>query len=387
MPKIAVSGNSVHVVWAQQNYGLVYRRSTDGGSTWQNIDTLIPHLGYSSIQAFGDTVYVCGAGGSTSSLRFTKSTDSGSNWSPIMTITPASNSPTLRIIANDVTNIAISYGRYGEVYSVCSFDYGATWSDSQMVSESSIASQRPAMDTDDSGGIHISWYDYKYSPYSWTGDIFYRVSRDSGNTWEAIDSLTVSHRAVASDILAENNNLHLVWEDDRYDFNDNFEIFYRLSTDLGQTWGSEVRLTDTLNRSYCPSFACDGRYLHLFWYDLRDDTTNRIGEIYYKRKDLLMPVSEQGKNMVASPLRLEIYPNPFMGELRIRFLIQDIRYKIEDVSIKLFDVSGKAVRDYRIRHGIGGHIVIDAQELPCGVYFAEMIVNDIQEVNKAIKIE
>jgi hypothetical protein len=388
-PQVAVSGNDVHVIWGDHGFGLFYRRSTDGGTTWGNIDSLIPGIGYSSIQAFGDTVYVCGAGGSQADLPFTKSIDGGNNWAPIVNITTAGASPTLRVISNNVSNIIISYrgATDGEVYSVHTYNSGETWSDSQMVSDDDgIASQRPAMDTDNNDGIHITWYDYKYSPYPWTGDILYRASKDSGNTWFDIDSLTISHRAVVSDILAEDNNLHLVWEDDRYDFNDNFEIFYRMSADLGQTWGSEVRLTDTLNWSRMPSLACDGHYLHLFWSDERDDTSGHQGEIYYKRKDLLVPIYEENRLTLLGKSKFEACPNPFKEEIRIKPMNHDTRYKIENVSIKIFDILGKEVIAYEVKEKLGG-LKISTRNLPSGVYFIKIKVCSDIVLKKVIKVE
>jgi len=385
MPKISASNGIIHVVWFEQSYGLLYRRSFDGGQTWQDTDSIAPGMGYSSIRACGDTVYLAGVAGSTGDLRFARSTNAGNNWSPLINIARVSNSPTLKNIGALVLNLAVSYGGYpnDEVYVIRSFDGGQTWSDTQMVSENTIASQWPAMATDGSAGIHLSWFDYKYSPYPWTGDIFYRASKDSGCTWEPIDSLTVIHRAVASDILAEGNNLHLVWEDDRFDFNHNFEIMYRMSTNLGRNWQPEVRLTDTLNWSCGPSLACDGRYLHLFWFDLRDDTSNIIGEIYYKRKDLLVSISEHSRGVLASWLKLDAYPNPFSENLTV--MMQFTPYETQDIAMMVYDIAGKEVV-YRVPEKIRGRVEINTRNLPCGVYFVVVQAGEVNVMKKVVKV-
>ncbi|MEO0095189.1 MAG: hypothetical protein ABIL66_04780, partial [candidate division WOR-3 bacterium] len=54
LPEIAVSGNTVHVIWFEDDFGVLYRRSTDGGANWENIDSIIPGMTYSSIHALGD---------------------------------------------------------------------------------------------------------------------------------------------------------------------------------------------------------------------------------------------------------------------------------------------------------------------------------------------
>jgi hypothetical protein len=365
LPQIAVSGNTVHVIWFEDDFGLLYRRSTDDGASWGNIDSIVPLGVHSSIDVFGDTVYICGITGSTGDLLFTKSIDNGNNWEPIQTITPAHDSPTLRNMLNNALDIVISYEYTPEIYNVRSFDGGEIWLDSQLVSEGiASGSQMPAMDPDDSAGIHITWFDYKYSPYPWTGDIFYRASRDSGNTWEPIDSLTIQHRAVASDILTEGNNLHLVWEDDRHDFGNNFEIYYRMSTDLGQSWEPEARLTDTLNWSRRPSLACDGQYLHLFWFDLRDDPSNIVGEIYYKRKNLTGINETPTVKFLPSGLSLDCSTILTRNSL--------IRYDLgnnKEGEINLIDVTGKVIETFPVHHVSGEFVLGFNKEVCDGVYF------------------
>lgn len=370
LPRVAVSDNIVHAIWFEDDYGLLYRRSLDGGSTWQDIDSIVPGMTYSSIYSTGDTVYIAGTIGSLGVLRFTKSYDKGNTWQPITEITKASSSPCIRAIANNDLSLVVSYDKSGspvgvEVYHVLTSDGGDTWLDSVMLSHNdSISGQWPAMDTDDSGGVHISWFDYKYSPYAWTGDIFYRASRDSGQTWEEIDSLTVMHRAVASDILAEGTNLHLVWEDDRNDFNDNFEIYYRMSTDLGQTWEPEVRLTDTLNWSRRPSLACGGQYLHLFWFDLRDDTSNIVGEIYYKRKNLVG--IDEAKKSRTNAAGLSVNCPTFLKKHYSIFYNLGNYTKGE---LLIIDVTGRTVKSFPVHQSSGEFVFPHNREVQQGIYF------------------
>ncbi len=387
LPEVAVSGNVVHVIWFDDDYGMLYRRSLDGSTTWQQIDSIIPGVDYSSIQAIGDTVYIAGITSSGGILKFTKSYDSGSSWLPIIDVTQARANPTLRLVSDGILDLVISYRALPgvcEIYSVLSFNGGGTWSDSQVVSDDDgIGSQYPAMDTDDSSSIHISWYDYKYSPYAWTGDIFYRASRDSGNSWEPIDSLTVMHRAVASDILAEGNNLHLVWEDDRNDFGNNFEIYYRMSSDLGQTWGSEARLTDTLNRSCGPSLACDGLYLHLFWFDLRDDPNNIVGEIYYKRKTLTGIRETDAVKYLPSGLSLDC---PTVLSLRRNFTVRyDIGNRVEG-EVKIMDITGRVLETFPV-YGISGELVLVFNKEVCdGVYFIMLRAGEEYTTKKVLVV-
>jgi hypothetical protein len=358
LPKVGISGDTVHVVWFEDDFGLLYRRSTNGGETWGNFDSIVPGMKYSSIQAFGDTIYIAGVVASLGVLRFTKSFDGGNNWQPIIEITQARANPTLRVMSNTILDVTVSYRALPgvcEVYNVLSFNGGQTWLDSVMVSENDgIGSQRPAMDTDDSSGIHITWYDYKYSPYG----------------------------AVASDILAEDNNLHLVWEDDRHGFNNNFEIYYRMSIDCGQTWENEVRLTDAPEWSRSPSLtSSSSKFLHLFWSDQRDDPVNKTDEIYYKRKNIV------GINETSEPkfytINLSLNcPTILTGNSLIYYNLG----KSKNGDIMIMDVTGRVVDKFPV-HQVSGYFVLGSNKEVCdGVYFIMLQAGKERVIKKAVKV-
>lgn len=396
MPTVGVNGNFVHVVWKDEHAGVCYRKSNDGGDTWLPIDTL-PNAGLIEpwILVDGYNLYVI-AGFGTGDILFTKSTDNGNTWQPGQPVTHSCGAGRIKKLASSILLISHQDDSLGswEIFLLKSTNDGNSWDNVYLVSEDdSWSGQRPAMDIDDSAGIHICWFDYKYSPYPWTGDIFYRAGRDSGNTWEDIDSLTIMHRAVLSDIIVEGNNLHLVWEDDRNSFDNNSEIYYRMSTDLGRTWQPEIRLTNAPKYSRCPSLACGGGYLHLFWQDARDSLVS--WPIYYKRKDLSWGVSETRSNYVPFPLAIDVCPNPFTERIKVRCKINrkdgDSSEK-SVVSVRMLDVSGKEVfleRKKRNRETWrhGETVIIDTKDLPCGVYFVEVRAGVESGIKKVIKVK
>ncbi|RKX69421.1 hypothetical protein DRP53_08200, partial [candidate division WOR-3 bacterium] len=299
MPDIAVKGDTVVVVWFGYQSGVIeYRRSLDGGISWLPIDTINSSfsLGYPSIDIVNDTVYLCAIMSDTGGhpVCYTFSSDGGATWDSIRPLYPQMF-PGSRISVSwpDVHIVFTADDPDSgntEVFYIGSHDGGRTWDEAMIISHrDDIAGQIP-FNTSWPGGTAVSWYDYKYSPYPWTGDIFVR-RRNKFGEWLEIDSLTTAHRAVWSDILAERTHLHVVWEDERHDPGHNFEIYYRESPDLGITWYPEVRLTNAPYHSYRPALACGGRYLHLFWYDRRDYGNNSWGVLYYKRKDLSIDIA------------------------------------------------------------------------------------------------
>jgi hypothetical protein len=155
-----------------------------------------------------------------------------------------------------------------------------------------------------------------------------------------------------------------------------------MSRDLGQTWVEEVRLTDALNWSCNPSLASDGNYLHLFWFDLRDDPNNIVGEIYYKRKDLSSMVDEKLVHSLPTAFVLDVYPNPFHEWIELRY-----RPKKEGIRVRMYDVTGKEVA-YSVMKNNPGNMKMVAEGLSCGVYLVKLKAEDGSSVvKKVIKVD
>lgn len=78
-------------------------------------------------------------------------------------------------------------------------------------------------------------------------------------------------------MAASGDIVHIVWEDHR---DGHFEVYYKRSNDRGISWGIDTRLTNSLNHSMKPSIAVYGSVVHVFWYYQQE-----VGnfEIYYKQ--------------------------------------------------------------------------------------------------------
>jgi len=121
--------------------------------------------------------------------------------------------------------------------------------------------------------VHVVWRD------NWDGnyEIYYKRSTDAGVTWGVYNQLT--NNAAVSDypsIAVSGPVVHVVW----YDYRDgNLEIYYKRSMDAGITWGADIRLTNNPAWSGNPSVAVSGSVVNIVWFDDRDGNY----EIYYKR--------------------------------------------------------------------------------------------------------
>ncbi|MBA7620246.1 hypothetical protein ES703_27591 [subsurface metagenome] len=121
--------------------------------------------------------------------------------------------------------------------------------------------------------VHVVWYDHRDA--NW--EIYYKRSTDGGTSWGTDTRLTDDlNFSRFPSVAVEGSDVHVVW----YDIRDgNWEIYYKRSTDGGTSWGTDTRLTDNINFSFCPSIAVSGSDVHVVWYDTRDGNW----EIYYKR--------------------------------------------------------------------------------------------------------
>jgi hypothetical protein len=229
-PAIAVSGNTVHVIWQDGPFGsedILYRRSTDGGATFtDSIKNLSDNTGRSlipAIAASGSSVHVVWADDTDApppflfDILYRRSTNGGSTFPNV--ITNISSSPTGQ-------SLHPSIGVLGN-------------------------------------NVHVVWTDDTPG----NDDILYRRSTDGGVTFtDPIKNL--SNNAGASmlpAIAVSGNNVHVVWQDDT---TVNFDILYRRSLNGGTTFPNIItNLSDNGGGSVRPALAVAGTNVYVVWQD------------------------------------------------------------------------------------------------------------------------
>jgi hypothetical protein len=160
-----------------------------------------------------------------------------------------------------------------EIYYKRSSDGGINWGEDTRLTFYPSVSWYPCISLSGST-VHIVWDDQRDG----NREIYYKRSTDNGITWESDVRLT-NDTAVSRYVSMSVSGLevHIVWEEYR---DGNAEIYYKLSTDGGVSWGTDTRLTyDPANSRY-PSIAFSGSVVHVSWEEYRDGT---YSEIYYKR--------------------------------------------------------------------------------------------------------
>jgi len=150
----------------------------------------------------------------------------------------------------------------------------ADWSAARRITWTAGGSLSPAIAIDSSGFLHTVWYD-KFG----NSGIYYKRSTDGGDSWSPSKRLTWTlNDSSDPDIAVDSSGgVHVVW----YDYSPgNPEIYYRGSTNGGTSWLPSQRLTWTTATSELPAIAVDGvDRIHVVW----DDWTPGNTDIYYRR--------------------------------------------------------------------------------------------------------
>jgi hypothetical protein len=441
---IAAREDTLHVVWHDNrdgNYEIYYKRSCDGGTTW-GPDTRLtnePNLSlYPSVAVAGPDVHVVWEDerDQAAEVYHKCSTDGGVTWGPDVLVTAVSGTqgmPSVAVVAGCVHTAWVDFSLMGnsEVYFCRSVDGGTTWDTPVQISYATGFSTSPSIAASGSN-VHIAWHDSRYG--WWNNEIFYRMSTDDGVDWGSETQLTDdSTFSNSPSIAATGNDVHVAWQDMR---DGNFEIYYNNSTDNGQIWSSDLRLTNDGADSYYPSVVASGSNVHIVWQDSRDGndeiyykisnngglnwdpdlrltndqsisqsasitvagqgvhivwTDERDGnpEIYYKRNPTGNTGIAEFTDDVASGAYLFAAPNPFSKLMKVSF---GIEHGAERTALNIYDAIGRLVKSYNFESCIMDHALEISwdgtdqadQPLSSGVYFVKLNAGDFTATEKLL---
>lgn len=121
--------------------------------------------------------------------------------------------------------------------------------------------------------------------------------------WTTIVPITTG-QATQPSIQAQGNNVFIAWSDSRLGAS---EIFFRRSTDGGQTWGLEQRITETIADSVSPDLDADRRYLYLVWQEDQRVKFALYDGLQWQRQTVLSEAGHRPRIAVT-----KIFPNNFI---------------------------------------------------------------------------
>jgi len=274
-PYLSVSGSYVHVTWTRtpsndpnNQIFLIYRRSQDGGKTWDNENNLgvcgSPYLSMTSAGSYVYINYVLSPAPQQYEVVLLRSNNNGQTWDNLRQIATGSiGSPSISAFNNFVYLIYLSANELSSRYSL---DYGQTWNTQTSVIKnvglswatifvSSLTDVSIAYNVRISNVIHV----------------FTIVSIDGGNTFQApVDHTTSTVEPVCSDnypsLWQSGPNIHLLWSMTACQVSTPSIIKYQKSTDYGKAWSSISSLYQT-GISLAPFISGSGSTVHITWTD------------------------------------------------------------------------------------------------------------------------
>ncbi len=404
-PAIAVSGDHIHVAWSQtlgtNNTEIFYNHSPDNGSSWSGPLRLTSHVLNSqrvTIAASGNMVHLAWEdsrdyppNGNYTELYYKMSTDGGESWSDDFRLTQvqeeAPGFPSM-VVDGSVIHLAFKKSPFNigeEIYYLRSTDNGQSWSAEERLSFNPDGICRYPTIGFNNENLYVFWSDSRNDEYY---EIFYAVSTDGGDTWGSETRLTFdSGDSYGPNIAVAGNALHLTWNENR---DGNWEIYYKSSPDQGMSWTPDTRLTNEAANSWYPSIALAGQQVNVVWSDDRTGEWN----IYFKRDPNGNPVGveeETGRQGDREMEVVKVWPNPTRGELKV----QRAKGKVEFESLELIDIYGKRLELWNPgtigTPGTSGtpgtwNQELNISPLPPGIYFIRISLDNQLIVKKIIKI-
>ncbi len=369
-PAIAARGPYVHIVWEDGEGPIYYNRSTDGGASWSgqaNLSGPTPWAHMPSITVSGSNVHVVWAdrrlhgGQGYWYIFYRRSTDNGATWLNIDSLTPARTDdygdPSPSVSVSD-TNVYITWqdfrdqGMSEEIYFKRSSNNGATWSSDIRLTNGAYSyyfAPRPTLASSGSN-VYVVWEETGGD--SLLQHLYYMRSTDRGVTWGSWlrlvpDTLWCEQATVTASGL----NVHVASMASL-----SGGIFYARSTDNGFSWIQDTMILappDSIGYDH-PSIAVSetDTILHMAF----GNGNNSAGRTIYYSRSGNPPIgvgSETGHSLPRLVEQNHVVPNPFVSFATIP--------GHENERFALYDIAGQRVGIFR-----GDRI---GEGLSPGVYF------------------
>lgn len=177
--------------------------------------------------------------------------------------------------------------------------------------------------------IYVTWYSGEED----NTDIFYRKSGDGGNSFGSVVNLSNNPQSTSLNphIASNGKNVYIVWQDD--DAPSNFDIFYKKSSNDGNSFGSVVNLSQDEAGSSNPRVAAEGNNVYVAW----DNNTPSKTDISFKKSSNGGNSFEKSKNL-SNNKGLSLHPDISVDKT-------NVIVSWEDNSMGQYDIIAKESND------------------------------------------
>jgi len=296
-PSVAASGTYVYVAWhdftpvsgSGSEPEIWLRVSSNNGASFGSpirISTNAYYSGYPSVSASGSYVYVAwmdstpvsGSGSQPEIWIRVSSNNGGSFGSPIRISTNAyessypsvSASGTYVYVAWQDTTPVSGSGSAPEVWLRVSSNNGGSFGSAIRISTNTYASGLPSVSASGTY-VYVAWQDT--TPVSGSGgnyEIWMRLSSNSGTSFGSpIRISTNTYDSVNPSVAASGSYVYVAWQDKTpvSGSGSEYEIWLLVSSNNGASFGSAIRMSTNTYRSDNPSVVAFGSYVYVAWQD------------------------------------------------------------------------------------------------------------------------
>jgi|GEM_PF-469097 len=126
--------------------------------------------------------------------------------------------------------------------------FAGEWGDEIVLPEGNAESEYATCCADILGNLHIAWQDLREgSPFP-IPQVYYKRSTDAGQTWTSDERITADPATSMEPVICADymGGVHIVWKDTR---DGDYELYHKRSLDGGTTWEGDARISDDSDTS------------------------------------------------------------------------------------------------------------------------------------------
>lgn len=277
---LIASDRTLHAVWTEAkgaDSAIHYRRSADRGASWSDHVRISPTPGFDSFPLLARSgatlhlVFLRKSGTPQAASYYKRSTDGGVTWEPDVLLGSTKWWPGVAAAGSMVyvslNTVYEDEPKNSVVYFRRSIDSGKTWEDRQLIStaprRAGGRAEDPAIMADGTN-VQLVWNDNRDSAPGKGMAVYYRNSSDWGKTWGRETALT---RAPAytycPSIYLTGSHADVVYADRQ---SGHYDIYHMHSPDLGETWSEKKQLSKRSIGELYPAIVRDGPNVHMAWF-------------------------------------------------------------------------------------------------------------------------
>ncbi len=406
-------GDTLRITYSDRSTAMakiMYNQSHDQGLTWGTPVQLFTSLncGFTAIASSGSNVHIVWMDslGSDRASYYRRSLDGGVTWDPIICLDSVTKFwPGIACSGNLViATLNKDLAGNTEVFIKRSLDNGSTWLPEQQISNAPNRSEDPAI-TMLGNDVHLSWNDKR----SGIMNIYYCHSADGGATWGTETGLTTTD-SYTSMVCADGNHVDVPHG---LRIGTTFDLGLAESADTGTTWPPNQLLTNTpaLSELY-PFMVRDGLNMHLvhigpggtnYIHSADGGTTwdaplllgasngqpfiaytacalhvifGNAGAIYYMRNPIGNCPTVGVNSTASANSGVKVYPNPASDEITVNTSDN------EPSEITLYDLTSREL----FRQTFTNSTIVNIEKLSTGIYIYKMKSrNGILNTGKVVK--